>query len=270
MQLGSFCFQGHKSLGFWNGLDESDYATLSLIYKLPASALRQESEKYSQRNQADAAELLRIQPLLPELWRRPCSISILGDSISSYRMSFWRILKAALDTYPVTFHDFSISGQKSGDLLASMYPNIFCAHAQIAHLMIGTNDCRRTLDAPYALHTGLAEYEKNIRFLISSLRSGGTKVILSSIPPVDIQTLSVSFPEHRIEYRENDRLAFNAALRRITAETETVFNDMEPLYKAYSPQELTIDEIHLNRTAHLLLATRILRLIQQIREQEIF
>ena len=98
--------------------------------------------------------------------REPCGISILGDSISSWRLSFWHILREALRGYPAVFHDFSVSGQKSGDLLAAMYPDIARAHAQLAHIMIGTNDCRRTLDVPNVLHTGLPEYEKNVRFLV--------------------------------------------------------------------------------------------------------
>ena len=55
----------------------------------------------------------------------------------------------------------SISGQTSGELFITMYPSIFQSHADLAHLMIGTNDCRRTVDAPHALHTGLEEFEKN-------------------------------------------------------------------------------------------------------------
>ena len=108
---------------------------------------------------------------------------------------------------------------------------------------------------------------KNVRFLVSALQAGGSRVIISSIPPVDAAAIAHDFPAHRIFYREDDRFAFNAALRRIAAETGAVFNDMEPLYRAYAPQELTIDGIHLNRGAQRLLAGRVLQCMQALRRQ---
>lgn len=265
-QLGSYDFQGHKSLGFWNGR-QPEPGVMAAVYRLPADALCAQDAELLRQNREDAAAVLAEQPLDAALWREPCGISILGDSISSWRLSFWHILREALRGYPAVFHDFSVSGQKSGDLLAAMYPDIACAHAQLAHIMIGTNDCRRTLDVPNVLHTGLPEYEKNVRFLVSALQAGGSRVIISSIPPVDAAAIAHDFPAHRILYREDDRLAFNAALRRIAAETGAVFNDMEPLYRAYAPQELTIDGIHLNRGAQRLLAGRVLQCMQALRRQ---
>ena len=300
-QLGSYDFQGHKSLGFWNGR-QPEPGVMAAVYRLPADALCAQDAELLRQNREDAAAVLAEQPLDAALWREPCGISILGDSISSWRLSFLHILREALRGYPAVFHDFSVSGQKSGDLLAAMYPDIARAHAQLAHIMIGTNDCRRTLDVPNVLHTGLPEYEKNVRFLVSALQAGGSRVIISSIPPVDAAAIAHDFPAHRILYREDDRLAFNAALDiaengharvkpqlllnlppdlhsagralghddhevRLAAETGAVFNDMEPLYRAYAPQELTIDGIHLNRGAQRLLAGRVLQCMQALRRQ---
>ena len=137
---------------------------MAAVYRLPADALCAQDAELLRQNREDAAAVLAEQPLDAALWREPCGISILGDSISSWRLSFWHILREVLRGYPAVFHDFSVSGQKSGDLLAAMYPDIARAHAQLAHIMIGTNDCRRTLDVPNVLHTGLPEYEKNVRF----------------------------------------------------------------------------------------------------------
>ena len=175
LQRKNFRFQAHKSLGFCASIPEDAYDCLSGIYGLPAQVLREEAERCAQLTEQAAAALLRGQPLRKELWREPCTISILGDSISSYQASFWRMLKRALRGCPVRFCDHSISGQTSGELFITMYPSIFQSHADLAHLMIGTNDCRRTVDAPHALHTGLEEFEKNVRFLLASLQSGGSR-----------------------------------------------------------------------------------------------
>ena len=161
------------------------------------------------------------------------------------------------------------SGQTSGELFITMYPSIFQSHADLAHLMIGTNDCRRTVDAPHALHTGLEEFEKNVRFLLASLQSGGTRSVVSSIPPVDQQKIDAVFPEYRLESFEPDRQAFNGVLRRAAEDFGAVFNDMEPVYAAFSPAELTIEDgVHLNGHAHGLLAARVWALFQSIRTEQ--
>ena len=48
---------------------------------LSAQVLREEAERCAQLTEQAAAALLRGQPLRKELWREPCTISILGDSI---------------------------------------------------------------------------------------------------------------------------------------------------------------------------------------------
>lgn len=269
LQRKNFRVQAHKSLGFCASIPEDAYDCLSGIYGLPAQVLREEAERCAQLTEQAAAALLRGQPLRKELWREPCTISILGDSISSYQASFWRMLKRALRGCPVRFCDHSISGQTSGELFITMYPSIFQSHADLAHLMIGTNDCRRTVDAPHALHTGLEEFEKNVRFLLASLQSGGTRSVVSSIPPVDQQKIDAVFPEYRLEYFEPDRQAFNGVLRRAAEDFGAVFNDMEPVYAAFSPAELTIEDgVHLNGHAHGLLAARVWALFQSIRTEQ--
>lgn len=125
LQRKNFRFQAHKSLGFCASIPEDAYDCLSGIYGLPAQVLREEAERCAQLTEQAAAALLRGQPLRKELWREPCTISILGDSISSYQASFWRMLKRALRGCPVCFCDHSISGQTSGELFITMYPSIF-------------------------------------------------------------------------------------------------------------------------------------------------
>ena len=81
LQRKNFRFQAHKSLGFCASIPEDAYDCLSGIYGLPAQVLREEAERCAQLTEQAAAALLRGQPLRKELWREPCTISILGDSI---------------------------------------------------------------------------------------------------------------------------------------------------------------------------------------------
>lgn len=85
--------------------------------------------------------------------------------------------------------------------------------------------------------------------MLASLQSGGTRSVVSSIPPVDQQKIDAVFPEYRLEYFEPERQAFNDVLRRAAEDFGAVFNDMEPVYAAFSPAELTIEDgVHLNGT----------------------
>ena len=131
-----------------------------MVYGVDSAWLRNEAALIRRANARCAAHL-ETQFNLSALSGKQAKIIFLGDSITSDRQSYLNILKQALSGTPdLKLIDLAISAQKSVDLFTGVYPDIIAQRADIAHIMIGTNDVRRIDDERRLYHTSPAEYEK--------------------------------------------------------------------------------------------------------------
>ena len=260
----AFKFNIHKS-HIPLDIDDNDYQRLQAVYGVDRQTVLQEAAKIEASNTKYAKELLSGMAASKEDIKAAGDnrISFLGDSITSDRQSYMNIIKRAFAEYNnISVADYAVSGFKSGDLLTMLFPDVIADHADIACIMIGTNDMRRTNDAHRALHTGLEEYEKNLRYVTCKLTEDGSKVILTTIPPFSLDKITANLEGYNILYTEDDRSAFNASVRRIAREHHAVLNDMDEAYAKYPAGDLTLDDgLHLNELGQQLLAGQLFPMI---------
>ena len=215
------------------GIQDTDYRRLALVHDVDEAILEQVISEIDANNSVYAKKLTN-RFNLAKLAEKPVKLAFLGDSITSDRQSYLNIIRKAMDGQDnVTFLDFAISGQKSGDLFTIMYPNVISEHADIAHIMIGTNDMRRMDDDTLLYHTSPAEYEKNLDYIVRELVKDGTKVILTTISPVSQANAKKNYPNHRLLFTEEDRILFNDIVKRVAQKYGATVNDMDALYGQY-------------------------------------
>ena len=258
----NFKFNLHKSL-IPIGISDKDYERLIKVYGIDEKTLMREVKVIEKSNLCQAQWVKEKVDLTPFGTAVSKRILFLGDSITSDRQSYFNILQLACGEYTeISLVDLSISGHKSGDLFTAMFPNVHEEHADIAHIMIGTNDVRKTNDAYHAFHTGIEEYEKNIDYVAAMLAEDGTKTVITTIPPFSQDKAAAYFPKHKMLFEEKDRQAFNDVIRRVGGKHGALINDMDEVYSSYSPEDLTLmDGIHLNEVGQRLLAARVAQML---------
>lgn len=264
----NFKFNLHKSL-IPIGIEDNDYERLQTVYGVDDKWMNESIAKIKESN-VRQAEKLGSKFDFSKLVTKSVKIVFLGDSITSDRQSYLNILKEAMKKLPdINLVDMAISGHKSGDLFTAIYPNTIGEQADIAHIMIGTNDVRRINDDRKLYHTSPSEYEKNVEYVVSALVKEGTKVILTTIPPYSQEKADRSFVGAHVLFLEEDRKLFNGILTRIAEKYGAILNNMDDLYSKYSPEELTLDDgIHLNEMGQGLLCEGVAKTILELMNYE--
>ena len=260
----NFKFNLHKSL-IPIGIDDSDYVRLQTVYGVDDEWMQKTTREFAQSNNHYAL-LLKEDVDLSAFGSKPLKIAFFGDSITSDRQSYLNILKLATKEYKnISLVDMAISAHKSVDLLTAIYPNMVGEHADIAHIMIGTNDVRRIDDEQRLYHTSPAEYERNVDYVVSALVNDGTKVILTTIPPFSKEKSSKAFAEAKALFLEEDRQIFNTILIKIANKYGAYINHMDSHYAQYTPEQLTLDDgIHLNEIGQDLLLRGVVNSILEL------
>lgn len=260
----NFKFNLHKSL-LPIGIDDHDYKRLETVYGVDEAWMRQAVEIIDASNRAQAAQLT-AQFDLQKLNTRPLKIVFFGDSITSDRQSYLNVLKAATEGFKnLTLVDMAISAHKSVDLFTALFPGMIGEHADIAHIMIGTNDVRQMDDALRLFHTSPEEYEKNVDYVVSQLVQDGTQVILTTIPPFCEEKTARGFEGCRALFREESRVLFNNILEKIALRHGVLLNRMDARYAGHAAVDLTLDDgIHLNAVGQALLAQGVADAILQL------
>ena len=117
-------------------------------------------------------------------------------------------------------------------------------------------------DGSHLIMTPAEHFFQSLDFIVTGLVEDGTEVILSTLPPVSKSKIATSQEGWRSAFWEEDRMIFNRIIRNIAEKHNAVINDMEDIYKHYSPEELTIDDgIHLNELGHQLLAKKLMQIL---------
>ena len=260
----NFKFNLHKSL-LPIGIDDHDYKRLEAVYGVDEAWMQQAVETIAASNRAQAAQLATRFDLR-KLDAKPLKIAFFGDSITSDRQSYLNVLKTATAEFVnLTLVDMAISAHKSGDLFTALYPGMIGEHADIAHIMIGTNDVRQMDDAQRLFHTSPEEYEKNVDYVVSQLVQDGTQVILTTIPPFCEEKVTRGFAGCRALFCEQSRVLFNGILERIAARHGVLLNRMDTRYAPHAVADLTLDDgIHLNAAGQALLAQGVVDAIMQL------
>lgn len=202
---------------------------------------------------------------IPELEGKH-SIVFLGDSITSDRESYLNTIRELYRDRPnVNIVDAAVSGDKSDDAVMRFYERVLRYEPDVVCILIGTNDLRRNDDAYASSCVSLGDIEKNLRYMISLLKSRGIKVILTTISPVVNERLRKRFPDSNWCYSPSEIDALNQLIHDLSKEYGITLNDMRTVYAKYSPKELLLnDGLHLNALGQRLLLRSTLACLNKV------
>jgi len=250
-------FNIHKWLGLV--VRDDDLASIARIYGARKGEL-QRIERRFQENVRRLADRLKqtVQKPIPST---PLTVLALGDSISSDRESFVRILNAYWKGTPRTVIDCAISGNTTSGLLDRLYDTAMTQQFDWIVIFIGTNDNRQLDDKWHIPVISVDEYRRNIEYFTELFPSLGKQVILTTVPPVDNKRFAAFLPHTRRNYDPARIAESNQVLRDIGARKNIKVADLAAAIDAQKEDVLTPDGLHLNDTGHLILSRLLLDIL---------
>ena len=242
------------------GISVDDRQKMACIYDLSQEELTAALERFACENRQNAETLEKEFGPLAVNSQKEFRIAYLGDSITSYRISYRCILGELIGERPnVSVHDFSISGLKVSDLFTAYYPGICDFAPNIAVMMIGTNDMRITDDEYAYTHTPIEHFYRDYAYLVDKLTRARCTVIAVTLPPFCMEKMNVALDGWKILYQQKTAAEYDAAICEIAQKYNAVLVDMREVYPQYDAAQITIEDgLHLNSHGHYLLTREIL------------
>ncbi len=241
------------------GIRDDDRAKLSCIYNIPPERLDTVLAEFENRNRESAEAVLRVCGAPDVNTEKKFRVAFLGDSITSYRMSYRCILQRIFAPYPnITIKDFSVSGLKASDIFTAYYPAIRDFKPAIAVVMVGTNDMRITDDEYQYPHTPVRLVARNYAYLVEKLGKTGCAVLAVTLPPFCMKKIRVALNRWSILLREDVRKEYDDVIAGIARNNDAVLIDMREEYEKYDPSDITMEDgLHLNLKGHRILTKKI-------------
>jgi lysophospholipase L1-like esterase len=258
-------FNIHK----WVGLlvDDDDMVSIARIYGVRPGELRK-AEKQMRANVADLAARLaqgRGKPAAEgaggSVRTSPLAVLALGDSITSDRESYVRILNTYWKGTPRRMIDCAVSGDSTSDFIDRWYGTVMNQQFDWVVIFIGTNDCRQVDDPSHTARISLPEYQKNMEYFVDQFLARGKTVVLVTIPPVNMDRFKASFPEAGWFYDRERIDATNRFLRELASRRGLKVADLAKALDAQSDDVMTPDGLHLNSTGQLILSRLLVEII---------
>jgi lysophospholipase L1-like esterase len=250
-------FNLHKWLGLV--IEDDDLASIARIYGVSRARLARIEHEFRKNAARLAASLpKREKKPLPS----PLTILALGDSISSDRESWGKILNRYWHEDPSRcVLDCAISGNTTSSLLDRFYSTVLNQEFEWVVLFIGTNDCRQLDDPAHLSEISQEEYQRNMEYLTGRFVERGKRIVLVTLPPADNARLRAFLPEANFCY-DPDRLATtNHYLRELAARKGLAVADLAAAVQAQSQDVLEEDGLHLNGTGQTILCRLLLDLL---------
>lgn len=241
------------------GIKDDDKRKMACIYDLTDGELAEALREFDGYNSDNAESVLKSCGGLDVNPDKEIRLAFLGDSITSYRMSYRCIIEKILGGCGnVVMKDYSIAGLKVTDLFTAFYPYINDFHPNLATLMIGTNDMRITNDEYGFTHTPLDHFTRDIEYLIKKLNDIGCTTVAITLPPFCMKKMDVALDGWKIQYREDVMKEYDEAIVSAAEKNGAVLVDMRDVYAKYDPYDITIEDgLHLNPKGHGILAERV-------------
>ena len=252
----------HKyNLHKWLGLTiaDDDLRSIARVY----GVRRGELDRIERRFRANVERLAAaLPPGAPKPLDRPLKFLALGDSISSDRESYARILNRYWRQDPQRrFLDCAVSGDTTSDLLNRFYDTVANQSFDWVVLFIGTNDCRQ-LDDPARITTiSLEEFRRNLDYLTDRFLEKGKRIVLVTLPPADNARFRAFFPDSGNCYDAGHLDKANRALRELAAQKKLGLADLAAAIQAQDQDVLEPDGLHMNSTGHLILCRLLLEML---------
>jgi len=250
-------FNLHKLAGLL--IEDDDVASIARVYGIDEKTLQGIEDGFRKNLSELAGELKKRVQRIPE---GPCIVAAIGDSITSDRESWAKILNQLWkDTEGRYVIDCAISGDTTCHIKDRFYSSVLNQTFDRAVLFIGTNDCRELDDEAHISNISHEEYMKNMRYFIDTLQRRGKEVIIVTIPYVNSKRLQAYFPDSNQKYSDARIDQANAFLRDLARKKGAKLADLADALKLIKEDVLEEDGIHLNSTAQLILCELLLPLL---------
>lgn len=186
------------------------------------------------------------------------SIVFIGDSITSERLSFSKIIRQTFaGTHRLTFIDAGVSGWRTTDFVDELYCKVLGQKADAAHIMLGTNGIRRSRYSYGISNVSPDEFKRNLGYMLSALRDRNIKIVVSTLPPYHLEAQTYRDGNWTIDRGDYD--AFNEAICAYEEKPNILVNDMRNVYGGFSAEELLEEDgVHLNIKGNALLAKHVI------------
>jgi lysophospholipase L1-like esterase len=246
----------HKWMGY--DIDDNDLKFISRIYGVKLKELRKIENLFLEsieRCTGEIAERVQMQP--PE---RPYTIAAVGDSISSDRQSWVKILNRLWKGSRRVI-DCAISGDTTSDLIDRFYGTIMNEEFQWAVLFIGTNDCRELDDGSHMTQIGFDEYTQKMNYIMDRFLNADKKVVNVTLPPVDAARLKEQFPDNVWTYDKARIDKTNDFIRDLSKKSGSKLADLASAVESFDGDVLEKDGLHLNGQGQLILSRLLIEIL---------
>ncbi len=252
------------------GIADDDAQRLACVYDIDPNEIVGILDGFEVQNKKNARTILGEHGELSIRPDKQVKIAYIGDSITSDRISHQRIMEQILKQYTgIELRDFSISGWKVSDVLTAYYPGIDSFAPDIAVMMTGTNDMRRTDDEFGYNHTSVGEFARDLDYVVKKLKKSGCEVILCTLPPFCMDKMTPALPGWKILYTREDRGRYDDMIVRTVQESGCLLADMREKYDAFDPADITIEDgLHLNAAGQTLLAGEVYEILKALLEKD--
>ena len=237
------------------GIGDEDYRRISMALDLEEADVREYCAACADAAARMADEICPER--IPEL--KGARICFIGDSITSERTSYLRILQRCLQDSPgIEIQDCAVSGWKTSDAIFEFEDRVTSFRPTLIHMMIGTNDARNAYPGEDGSTSSLEGYRRNMRRLIRYGLDLGAQVVLTTIAPAK----PAAIPLANGRRPQWETRAFNEVLRGLAAEFPIVLNDVEAALEQQLDAVIdNFDNVHLNATGQRIIAERLLPLL---------
>jgi lysophospholipase L1-like esterase len=249
-----FCyrFNLHKLVGM--NIDDTDLPSIARIFGAGLGEI-EACERENQHLLDAAIEGMRSRKDLtvPE---GPCTYLALGDSITSDRLSYAKIIKKIWNGIPGrSVIDAGISGDTTADIIDRFYEDVMNVDSSVVSIFIGTNDSRGLGDGSGITRVSVDEYGMKLDYLVRTLQTRENTIINITIPPVNNRRLKEFFgAESKWEYSADHLEAVNAVIRGVSEKYGTTLVDFAAALGEKGDDFLDTDGLHLNMRGQVLLA----------------
>jgi lysophospholipase L1-like esterase len=262
----------HKWLGLL--IEDDDLPSIARVYGVSLEELQEIDRGYRENVVRLADELAAKRP--PEPAAAPLTILALGDSITSDRESYTKILaeywrRAASPgeapgspSAPAASRrvlDCGISGDTCCDVVDRFYSTVLSEEFDWAIVFLGTNDCRQLDDPARISNLSLEELGRDLRYFAERLLKRGKEVVHVTLPPVDNERLRAFLPDGNFIYDPAHLEAANTVIREIARENDSPVADLAEAVAGREAHILEPDGLHLSSEGHLILCRLLLDIL---------
>ncbi|RME42171.1 MAG: hypothetical protein D6791_18355 [Chloroflexi bacterium] len=254
------------------GLDVPDVAAAAM-FDVPAGALSAYIREIEDAVQETAAELLG-DPLLARAlagWSLPQGATVLaiGDSITTYRYSFARLLAAMLEQQrgkgTVRFVNMAQSGFTSSQGLETTFTQFLAHDPDWVFIKFGVNDAKLFGGTDARTLVTRREYRANLSAILDAFsRYTRAQVVLLTPTPV-VEDITDSFPDFqavRLYWRNTILALFAEEVQALARDRSLPCVDLFSLLgPAPNPAWYLPDGLHPNAEGHRLILREVLKVL---------